>query len=232
MSDLFAPRWVLECRDLKVQFTEADSAVEVLKGIDFAIAPGESVVVTGASGSGKSTLLQTLGGLMTASAGDIALNGRVLKDLSVKQMGDLRNSSLGFVYQFHHLLPEFSALENVAMPLLIRGETRSLAFERAEDFLARVGLTHRMSHKPGALSGGERQRAAVARALVTAPALVLADEPTGNLDTQTAREVQDLMLSLVSSAGLALFVATHDLDFAARFATHFELVDGRLRKPG
>lgn len=230
MSDLSAPRWVLECHDLKVRYTDADAAVEVLKGIDLAIAPGESVVVTGASGSGKSTLLQTLGGLMTASAGDIALTGRVLKDLSVKQMGDLRNSSLGFVYQFHHLLPEFSALENVAMPLLIRGEIRSLAFQRAEDFLARVGLSHRMSHKPGALSGGERQRAAVARALVTAPALVLADEPTGNLDTQTAREVQDLMLSLVSSAGLALFVATHDLDFAARFSTHFELVDGRLRK--
>ncbi|MFZ9135952.1 MAG: ABC transporter ATP-binding protein, partial [Candidatus Puniceispirillaceae bacterium] len=185
MSDLSAPRWVLECRDLKVQFTEADSAVEVLKGIDFAIAPGESVVVTGASGSGKSTLLQTLGGRMTASAGDIAVNGRVLKDLSVKQMGDLRNSSLGFVYQFHHLLPEFSALENVAMPLLIRGETRSLAFERAEDFLARVGLTHRMSHKPGALSGGERQRVAIDRAILKNAPVLIMDEATSSLDSES-----------------------------------------------
>jgi len=228
MSKSDAPVNVLECRGLSVSYTEAATSVEVLRGIDITIASGESVVVTGASGSGKSTLLQTLGGLMRASAGTISLGGVILADLSPRQLGNLRNQNLGFVYQFHHLLPEFSALENVAMPLLIRGEARSVALERSGDFLAQVGLSHRLPHKPGELSGGERQRAAVARALVTRPALVLADEPTGNLDTKTAREVQDLMLSLVASAKLSLFVATHDLDFASRFSRRFELARGQL----
>ena len=219
---------VLESIDLRVSYTESGNPVDVLRGIDLQIGHRDSVVVTGASGSGKSTLLHTLGGLMQASGGRVVLDSQLLADLSARALGNLRNKKLGFIYQFHHLLAEFTALENVAMPLLIRGISAEEAYHQAERLLGKVSLSHRTAHKPAELSGGERQRAAVARALVTTPDLVLADEPTGNLDTKTARAVQDLMFELVSQEGLSMLVATHDLEFASRFSRRFELMDGRL----
>ncbi len=219
---------VVACREICVTFSEPGLSVDVLHDINLSVRSGESVSVVGASGSGKSTLLHTLGGLMKPTSGEVVLCGQTLKGLTPAQSGNVRNRHLGFVYQFHHLLPEFSALENVAMPLLIRGESPADSKEQAEHILKRVGLSHRLNHKPSELSGGERQRAAVARALVTRPDCVLADEPTGNLDQKTAAQVQDLLLELMEAEKLALIVATHDLQFARSLAVQYELREGSL----
>lgn len=219
---------VVACREICVTFSEPGLSVDVLHDINLSVRSGESVSVVGTSGSGKSTLLHTLGGLMEPTSGEVVLSGQTLKGLTAAQSGNVRNRHLGFVYQFHHLLPEFSALENVAMPLLIRGESPADSKEQAEHILKRVGLSHRLNHKPSELSGGERQRAAVARALVTRPDCVLADEPTGNLDQKTAAQVQDLLLELMEAEKLALIVATHDLQFARSLAVQYELREGSL----
>ena len=221
---------ILSCTDVRVTFSEAGLPVEVLNGIDLEVNKGRSVAITGASGSGKSTLLQALGGLLKPTAGDIAFAGRHIDRLGAKQLGTLRNRHLGFVYQFHHLLTEFTALENVAMPLLVRGDSIGSARQNATSMLSRVGLEHRVNHKPPELSGGERQRAAVARALVGEPDCVLADEPTGNLDQKTAQGVQTLMLELVNKADKALVVATHDLALAELLDLHYELSGGKLER--
>ena len=219
---------VVACREICVTFSEPGLSVDVLHDINLSVRSGESVSVVGTSGSGKSTLLHTLGGLMEPTSGEVVLSGQTLKGLTAAQSGNVRNRHLGFVYQFHHLLPEFSALENVAMPLLIRGESPADSKEQAEHILKRVGLSHRLNHKPSELSGGERQRAAVARALVTRPDCVLADEPTGNLDQKTAAQVQELLLELMEAEKLALIVATHDLQFARSLAVQYELREGSL----
>jgi len=221
---------VLQCRTLSKRFEDGANRVEVLHSIDLSVAPGEKLAIIGASGSGKSTLLQLMGGLDRPSSGEVLLQGQSLYGMSENRRSRLRGEQFGFIYQFHHLLPEFTALENVMMPLWIQNRKREEAEQRATELLQQVGLEQRLHHKPAALSGGERQRTAIARALVTRPAVVLADEPTGNLDRERADQAYQLMLDLNQQEGSSLVLVTHDPSLAQRMDRVVQLVDGVLQE--
>jgi len=220
---------VLECRSIVRRFREGESTLEVLSGADLTVCPAERLAIIGSSGSGKTTLLQIIGGLDEPTSGEIEVNGQSMLNLDEAAKSALRNQYIGFIYQFHHLLPEFDAQENVAMPLLIRRENQAMAMQKAADLLDRVGLGQRLNHKPGELSGGERQRAAVARALITRPKLVLADEPTGNLDAGNGGHVLQLMLELNKELQTSLVVVTHDHSIAKQMDRILILEEGVLR---
>ncbi len=219
---------ILHCQQLGKTYTEGPNDVEVLSSVNLHIETGERLAIVGASGSGKSTLLHLLGGLDLPTTGSVWVDGQELSRMTDKQRGLMRNQYLGFVYQFHHLLPEFSAIENVAMPLLIRGVDKAQAFERASRLLGDIGLDHRLSHRPTELSGGERQRTAIARALITEPKVVLADEPTGNLDIDTANSVFDMMMELNQRVGTALIMVTHDNTLASKMDSVLRLDHGTI----
>lgn len=221
---------ILKCNNLTKFFTDGDRKIKIFEDLNFQINAGETVAIMGASGSGKSTLLHLLGGLDTANSGEINIQGQTLSKLTGKQRGLLRNQHLGFVYQFHHLLPEFSALENVMMPLLIGKSSKSKAKQKATEILSQVGLADRLTHRPAQLSGGERQRAAIARAMVTAPACIMADEPTGNLDEKTANSVMDLFIDLKKQYNTALVLVTHDQKVADMMQHQYLLQQGALIK--
>lgn len=227
MSDTAADG-VLVCRSIVRRFREGNSTLEVLSGVDLNVRESERLAIIGASGSGKTTLLQIMGGLDDPTSGEVLVNGQSIANIDEKDKSSLRNQFIGFVYQFHHLLPEFSAKENVAMPLLIRRLGKDEAMRQAADLLGRVGLGERLDHKPGELSGGERQRAAVARALITRPKLVLADEPTGNLDAGNGQHVLKLMLELNQELNTSLVIVTHDYSIAGQMDRVLVLEDGRL----
>jgi lipoprotein-releasing system ATP-binding protein len=220
---------VLVCRSIVRNFREGDSMLGVLRGVDLTVQESERLAIVGASGSGKTTLLQIMGGLDDPTSGEVLVNGQSIANINEKEKSALRNQFIGFVYQFHHLLPEFTAQENVAMPLLIRRLKKDEAMHKAAELLGRVGLAERLDHKPGELSGGERQRAAVARALITRPKLVLADEPTGNLDAGNGQHVLKLMLELNRELNTSLVIVTHDYDVAGQMDRLLVLEDGRLR---
>jgi lipoprotein-releasing system ATP-binding protein len=219
---------IIECSHIAKHFSDGSIEANVLNDINLTVSKSDRLAIVGSSGSGKSTLLHLLGGLDKPSNGKIEIHGQDINSMSVNSLSKLRNQSLGFVYQFHHLLPEFTALENVAIPLVIGGQQPKLAQQQAEDLLNKVGLSHRIAHKPSELSGGERQRAALARALITQPDCLLADEPTGNLDHRTAQGIFDLILELNESLGTALVIVTHDTDLASQMDKTLTLIDGKL----
>ncbi|MFC0308319.1 lipoprotein-releasing ABC transporter ATP-binding protein LolD [Gallibacterium trehalosifermentans] len=227
MSNLHSSA-LLACEQLSKVYQEGDKATSVLNAISFAVQRGDLTAIVGSSGSGKSTLLHLLGGLDKPTSGEVWLNGEQLSRLSDKQVAKLRNRHLGFVYQFHHLMADFSALENVAMPMLIAGEKKESAYAQATEMLHAVGLAHRLQHRPSALSGGERQRVAIARALVNNPDLVLADEPTGNLDQKTTEHIFELIQQLNAEKQIAFLLVTHDLNLAAKLQKRYQMRDGVL----